>query len=105
MNLKDQHESIATTLTGPQLRAARGLINMSIAELAQVTKLALNTIRRAEASDGLIQTTQANADRLRSVMEEFGVSFVPADEVAGAGVRFRSEGPLGDRQTTRRRKT
>ena len=37
--------------TGAQLRAARGLLNLSLVQLAEQTGLALNTLKRAEDGD------------------------------------------------------
>lgn len=80
-------------LTGAQLRAARGLLNFSVAELAERTGLAVNTIRRAEAVNGLVPITQGNAGLLKVTLEGSGVIFLSADEF-GPGVRLRKPEPL-----------
>jgi transcriptional regulator with XRE-family HTH domain len=80
-------------LTGAQLRAARGLINISVAELAERTGLAVNTIRRAEATNGLVRMTAENLMRLLRALEQADVVLVDADEL-GPGVRLRSPEPL-----------
>lgn len=73
-------------VTSAQLRAARGLLNMSVAELVSRTKLAVNTVRKAEdPRAGAV--TPANSRLLRSTLEAAGVVFIPADEM-GAGVRL-----------------
>ena len=77
-----------TLVTGAQLRGARGLLNMSVADLAERTGLALNTIRKAEMTNGATQVTAANARLLLTTLEEAGVVFIPADEM-GVGVRLR----------------
>ena len=88
-----------TSLTGAQLRAARGLLNMSIAELADRTGLALNTIRRAEATNGDVPITAANTQLLVTTLEEEGVVFI-AKDAQGVGVRFASaqEPPFQNRR-------
>jgi transcriptional regulator with XRE-family HTH domain len=76
-------------LTGAQIRAARGLLDISIAELAQRAGLAVNTIRRAERAEGAVAITAANMKVLRNALEEAGVEFIDADE-RGPGVRLRN---------------
>lgn len=87
-------------VTGPQLRAARGLLNMSVAELAERTGLALNTIRKAEATNGPVTITQGNAILLVSTLESDGVVFIPSDEL-GPGVRLQSKTALPVRRRRR----
>jgi transcriptional regulator with XRE-family HTH domain len=85
----ERSRSAVKVVTGAQLRAARGLLNMSIAELAERTGLALNTIRRAEATNDEVTITTANMRMLVTVLENEGVIFLPADR-RGVGVRFAS---------------
>lgn len=80
-------------LTGSQLRAARGLLNLSISELSERTGLAINTIRRAEGTNGLPQITAANMNLLEAEYSSSGVVFIPADEL-GPGVRLRESEPI-----------
>ena len=87
-------------LTGAQLRAARGLLNLSVAQLAEQTGLALNTIRSAEAPNGLVRVSLATATLLRGALEQRGVVFIDPDEL-GPGVRLRDTEPLP--QQARRR--
>jgi transcriptional regulator with XRE-family HTH domain len=87
-------------VTGAQLRAARGLLNVSVAEVAADTGLAVNTVRRAEAVNGPCPITAANSQTLRSWFEAEGVIFLDADET-GPGVRLMSVEPL---PTVRRRR-
>ena len=75
-------------ITGAQLRAARGLLNLSAEALAQETKVSLRTIRRAEQDDGEVQITAANAARIKSVLEAHGVTFFT--ETASVGVKLKS---------------
>lgn len=79
-------------VTGAQLRAARGLLNLSISELAERTGLALNTIRRAEGTNGSPPITAANVKLLIGAFEAAGVVFIPAGEL-GPGVRLRAAEP------------
>ena len=69
-------------LTGAQLRAARGLLNLSAENLAEETKVSLRTIRRAEQDDGKVQINAANAERIKSVLEARGIVFFEASDGA-----------------------
>lgn len=80
-------------LTGSQLRAARGLLNLSVSELAELTGLALNTIKRAESTNGPAPVTAANMNLLVSTFEAAGILFIPADDL-GPGARLKVPEPL-----------
>ena len=61
--------------TGAQLRAARGLLNLSVLEVSERTGLVPNTIKRAESTNDLSPTTKANARLLVRTLSELGVDF------------------------------
>lgn len=88
-------------LTGAQIRAAKGLLNLSVAELASQTGLAINTIRKAEATNEVPTITPANMNLIRATLEAAGVHFIEAGEL-GPGVRFKDRKP-GDPQRRRRK--
>lgn len=77
--------------TGAQLRAARALLNLSVAQLAEMSGLAINTIKRAEAVNGLAPTTSANAKLMVTLLSTAGVIFLPTEDGLGAGVRLASD--------------
>lgn len=77
-------------LTGGQIRAARGFLNWSARELAQVANLGLSTVQRVEAGGAI---TGANLNAIRHTLEAAGIEFIPENE-SGAGVRLRK--PAGD---------
>lgn len=89
----------ALIVTPAQLRAARGLLNMSVSELVSRTKLAMNTVRKAEDPRAR-PVTPANARLLRSTLESAGVVFIEADDL-GVGVRLVDPGwePMERRRT------
>lgn len=87
------------TVTGAQLRAARGLLNMSVMDLSERTGLAINTIRKAERTNGQADVTAANTRLLVSTLEAAGVVFIAPDTL-GAGVRLK----LLDQEPLRRRR-
>lgn len=75
-------------ITGAQIRAARALLRWSAEELATRSKLGVATIRRAEAQDGAVSMTHANADAIKNAFETAGVQFIP-ENGGGPGVRLR----------------
>jgi hypothetical protein len=77
---------------------------MSIAALAEETKLAPNTIKRAESTDGPAPITSANAALMVATLEKHGVCFIPADEYFGPGVRLKLPADMGGTQPQRRRR-
>lgn len=91
--------------TGAQIRAARGLLNMSVAELAELTGLAVNTIKRAEATNGAAPITAANAALIVMRLEEAGVELIAPGEVAGAGARFAAAEHEQEAYRRRRRRS
>jgi transcriptional regulator with XRE-family HTH domain len=72
-------------ITGGQIRAARALLRWTAEELAERSKLGVATIRRAEAVDGPIPITLANADTIVRAFEEVGIEFINGD---APGVRL-----------------
>lgn len=86
--------------TGAQLRAARGLLNLSVLELSERTGLATNTIKRAEGTNDASPITRANARLLVGILIDMGVIFIPADDEAGAGARLQHgvDAPLSRRR-------
>lgn len=75
--------------TPAQLRAARGALGLSLPDVARLTGLGLNTLKRAEQS-GLAVVTPANADRIVSTLHGLGVTFLD-DDGAGPGLRFKAD--------------
>ena len=63
---------------------------MSVSDLAERTGLAINTIRKAEKTNGQTEINSANAKLLISTLESAGVIFIAADAL-GSGVRLRTD--------------
>jgi len=74
-------------ITGSQLRAVRALVRWNVDDLAESSRVAPDTIVQAEAEDGPVPVTAADARALRLALEKAGVEFIPEDS-AGVGVRF-----------------
>ncbi|MFC0634697.1 helix-turn-helix domain-containing protein [Brevundimonas balnearis] len=99
MNRDIEQANAVATVTGAQLRAARGLLNMSVSDLSERTGLAINTIRKAEKTNGPAEVSGATTKLLVTTLEAAGVIFIPADQ-QGAGVRLQSP----DQEPLRRRR-
>lgn len=72
---------------------------MSVSDLSERTGLAINTIRKAEKTNGPAEVTTASARLLVTTLESAGVIFIAADR-NGAGVRLESP----DQEPLRRRR-
>lgn len=75
------------TVTAPQIRAARGLLNWSQTDLARAAGLSRPTIDRSERATVSAEAVAA----IRHALEAAGVEFI-AENGGGAGVRLRRRG-------------
>ena len=69
-----------------QLRAARAMLGMSQADVAELTGKTTKTIRRAETEADTVSEDTIAA--IRGALEAAGVEFI-AENGGGAGVRLR----------------
>jgi transcriptional regulator with XRE-family HTH domain len=76
-------------LYGEQIRAARGLIGWSQADLSSKADVGLTTIRRFEARQGPVAGTVESVLRIQKALETAGVLFLPVDDDFGIGVRLK----------------
>ena len=71
-----------------QIRAARGLLNWTVRDLAERAGVHRNTVTRTETEE----TGPGHAvTAMRRALEEAGVEFIPQNG-GGPGVRLRSRG-------------
>lgn len=66
----------ADIVTGAQLRAARGILNWSVRDLAETASVSPSTIRRLEESDGAPSGPEPSLAGLRTTLENAGVEFL-----------------------------
>jgi transcriptional regulator with XRE-family HTH domain len=64
-------------ITPDQIRAARALLRLDQAEVAQRAHVSVVTIRRLEGSDSGERVTPATLDSVRAVLEQAGAEFIP----------------------------
>jgi hypothetical protein len=79
-------------ITASQLRAARALLGVDQATLAQRSNLSLPTIQRMETSGGLIRGNVDSLVKVIQALEEMGIELIGeggTSTVGGRGVRLR----------------
>lgn len=74
--------------SGAQIRAARGLLGITAAELAKHSKVTLRTIQRFERVDSVPVSRAGTLARIRTVLEAKGIEFI-GDATTSPGVRLR----------------
>lgn len=80
-----------------QIRAARGLLNISQTQLAELATMSPATVKRIESAS-VIRGTAESLWKLQTALEKAGVEFIPADDQKGPGVRLKGR----VRSTTKR---
>lgn len=76
-------------ISAGQIRAARGFLGWSQGELAEKSKLSVQTIKRME-SKGTGSSTAANVQAVLNALESAGCTFL-ADDGNGVGVRAKGD--------------
>lgn len=80
--------SVSKRITSDQVRAARGLLNLSGSDLAKLANVGLSTIRRIEKPGGDEAAIPATLSAIRRALEDAGVEFIDANG-SGPGVRLK----------------
>lgn len=63
-------------ITPEQVRAARALLRLDQATLAQEAGISVVTLRRLEAEDGLSRVAPGTVEEVRRVLEKAGAEFI-----------------------------
>ncbi len=79
-------------ISGAQIRAARALLGISAAELADLAGIGHRTLQRFEASDGIPEGRTTVLAQIISALETQGVTFV-GDPVVSPGVQIERQPP------------
>ncbi len=74
--------------SGRQIRAARALLGISAAELAELAGITHRTIQRYEAIDGVSERRGAALDRVEATLVAHGVEFI-GDPESSPGVQLK----------------
>ena len=72
-----------------QIRAARALLNISQAALADSASVSAATVKRLEAASE-VRGTAESLWKVERTLEELGVEFISAESGRGPGVRLRA---------------
>jgi transcriptional regulator with XRE-family HTH domain len=68
-------------ITGAQVRAGKALLDWSGTDLAERAGVAISTIRRVEACDGLLQSASVKVlQALKNALETGGIEFIGTPE-------------------------
>ena len=78
-------------ITSGQIKAARALLGISIADFAKLAGIGFTTLVRLESSDGVPSGNIRTFEAVQKAFEQAGVEFIGTPE-KGAGVR----GKLGE---------
>jgi transcriptional regulator with XRE-family HTH domain len=79
-------------LQSEQMRAARGLLGWSQAELARVSRIGLATIQRIESRNGQVRGNISTLLSIQEAFEHAGIQFIEADSTGGIGLRLQPKG-------------
>jgi transcriptional regulator with XRE-family HTH domain len=75
-------------INAAQVRAARGLLDLSQAELSRLAEVSIGTIKKFESSAGEPRVTVQILLRIQRALENAGVVFIEEDERGGPGLRL-----------------
>ncbi len=78
-------------LTAAQCRAARALVELSCAQLADASQIDEDVIRQFEKK--FHEPDETTKQRLRIALESAGAVFIPEKDGAGEGVRLKFSRP------------
>ena len=76
-------------ITSGQIKAARALLGLTVAELAKTAGIGFTTMVRLESADGVPAGNVKTLTSVKTAIEKAGVEFIGTPE-EGAGVRWKS---------------
>ncbi|WP_040638611.1 helix-turn-helix domain-containing protein [Microvirga lotononidis] len=88
-------------ITGEQLRAARAMLKMEQGELAELSGVSIETVKRLERMDGVLNAQAATLYSLQKVLEGEGVIFIPENGNL-PGLKLRRDPPPAIRTRKKR---
>lgn len=75
-------------MIGNQLRAARSLLGLTQAEVAEAAGVSVPTVKRAEGQ-GAVNASDKAQQAIQNALERAGIQFIP-ENGGGLGVRLKS---------------
>jgi transcriptional regulator with XRE-family HTH domain len=79
---------LGQVISGPQIRAARALLDLTAADLAEDAGISLRSLQRFEASEAVPDAQARLLERLKNSLEAAGVEFL-GDPVKSPGVQLK----------------
>ena len=77
-------------ITSGQIKAARAMLGLTVAEMAKLAGIGFTTMVRLESSDGVPAGNVKTLTSVKSAIEKAGIEFIGSPE-EGAGVRWKSK--------------
>lgn len=77
-------------ITSGQIKAARALLDLTVAELAKEAGIGFTTMVRLESADGIPAGNVKTLTAVKNVIEKAGIEFIGTPD-DGAGVRWKSK--------------
>ena len=77
-------------ISGAQIRAARGLLNLSSKQVAMLTGVSWATIKRFEDTNTIPPSRSGTLERVKEALEAEGVEFI-GDPLLTPGVRLKRD--------------
>ena len=75
-------------ITSGQIKAARALLGLTAAKLAEISNIGFTTIIRLESFDGVPAGNVKTLEAVQSALEKAGIEFIGTPD-SGAGVRWK----------------
>ena len=75
-------------ITSGQIKAARALLGLTVAEMAKLAGIGFTTMVRLESADGVPAGNVKTLTAVKSAIEKAGIEFIGSPE-EGAGVRWK----------------
>ena len=74
-------------ITSGQIKAARAMLGLTVAEMAKLAGIGFTTMVRLESSDGVPAGNVKTLTSVKSAIEKAGIEFLGSPE-EGAGIRW-----------------
>ena len=74
-------------ITSSQIKAARALLGLTVANLAELSSVGFTTIVRLESADGVPRGNIKTFEAVRTALEKSGIEFIGTPD-DGPGVRL-----------------
>jgi len=75
-------------ITSGQIKAARAMLGLTVAEMAKLAGIGFTTMVRLESADGVPAGNVKTLTSVKSAIEKAGIEFIGSPE-EGAGVRWK----------------